>query len=126
MKNHILLIEDDSFITQMYATKIDELGFSVLTASNQSEVKDILTQNNNQVSLILLDLILPDVGGFDILQWIKKKPQLKDIPVVVLSNLSSQADINQAFELGAVDYIVKSNYTPTEVMRTVKKYLPTS
>jgi CheY-like chemotaxis protein len=126
MKNHILLIEDDSFITQMYATKIDELGFSVLTASNQSEVKDILTQNNNQVSLILLDLILPDVGGFDVLQWIKKKPQLKDIPVVVLSNLSSQADINQAFELGAVDYIVKSNYTPTEVMRTVKKYLPTS
>ncbi len=126
MKNHILLIEDDSFITQMYATKIDELGFSVLTASNQSEVKDILTQSNNQVSLILLDLILPDVGGFDILQWIKKKTQLKDIPVVVLSNLSSQADINQAFELGAVDYIVKSNYTPTEVMRTVKKYLPTS
>jgi CheY-like chemotaxis protein len=126
MKNHILLIEDDSFITQMYATKIDELGFSVLTASNQSEVKDILTQSNSQVSLILLDLILPDVGGFDILQWIKKKPQLKDIPVVVLSNLSSQADINQAFELGAVDYIVKSNYTPTEVMRTVKKYLPTS
>jgi CheY-like chemotaxis protein len=126
MKNYILLIEDDSFITQMYATKIDELGFSVLTASNQSEVKDILTQSNSQVSLILLDLILPDVGGFDILQWIKKKPQLKDIPVVVLSNLSSQADINQAFELGAVDYIVKSNYTPTEVMRTVKKYLPTS
>jgi CheY-like chemotaxis protein len=126
MKNHILLIEDDSFIIQMYATKIDELGFSVLTASNQSEVKDILTQSNSQVSLILLDLILPDVGGFDILQWIKKKPQLKDIPVVVLSNLSSQADINQAFELGAVDYIVKSNYTPTEVMRTVKKYLPTS
>jgi CheY-like chemotaxis protein len=126
MKNNILLIEDDSFITQMYATKIEELGFSVLTASHQSEVKDILTQSNNQVSLILLDLILPDVGGFDILQWIKKKPRLKDIPVVVLSNLSSQADINQAFELGAVDYIVKSNYTPTEVMRTVKKYLPMS
>jgi DNA-binding response OmpR family regulator len=126
MKNHILLIEDDSFITQMYATKIDELGFSVFTASNQSEVKDILAKNSKQISLILLDLILPDVSGFDILQWIKKQSHLKDIPVVVLSNLSSQADINQAFELGAVDYIVKSNYTPTEVMRTVQKYLPTS
>jgi putative two-component system response regulator len=126
MKNHILLIEDDSFITQMYATKIDELGFNVFTASNQPEVKDILAKNGKQISLILLDLILPDVSGFDILQWIKKQANLKDIPVVVLSNLSSQADINQAFELGAVDYIVKSNYTPTEVMRTVQKYLPTS
>lgn len=126
MKNHILLIEDDSFITQMYATKIDELGFNVFTASNQPEVKDILAKNGKQISLILLDLILPDVSGFDILQWIKKQANLKDIPVLVLSNLSSQADINQAFELGAVDYIVKSNYTPTEVMRTVQKYLPTS
>jgi DNA-binding response OmpR family regulator len=126
MKNHILLIEDDSFITQMYATKIDELGFGVFTASNQSEVKDILAKNGKQISLILLDLILPDISGFDILQWVKKQNNLKNIPVVVLSNLSSQADINQAFELGAVDYIVKSNYTPTEVMRTVQKYLPTS
>jgi DNA-binding response OmpR family regulator len=126
MKNHILLIEDDSFITQMYATKIDELGFGVFTASNQSEVKGIVSKNGKQISLILLDLILPDISGFDILQWVKKQNNLKDIPVVVLSNLSSQADINQAFELGAVDYIVKSNYTPTEVMRTVQKYLPTS
>lgn len=126
MKNHILLIEDDSFITQMYATKIDELGFGVFTASNQSEVKGIVSKNGKQISLILLDLILPDISGFDILQWVKKQNNVKDIPVVVLSNLSSQADINQAFELGAVDYIVKSNYTPTEVMRTVQKYLSTS
>jgi DNA-binding response OmpR family regulator len=126
MKNQILLIEDDSFITQMYAMKIDELGYGVFTASNHSEVKDTLTKNGKNINLILLDLILPDVSGFDILKWLKTESHLKDITVVVLSNLSSQADINQAFELGAVDCIVKSNYTPTEVMRTVKKYLPTS
>jgi DNA-binding response OmpR family regulator len=126
MKNQILLIEDDSFITQMYATKIDELGYGVFTAANHSEAKNIFAKNGKNISLILLDLILPDVSGFDILQWIKKQSDLKNIPVVVLSNLSSQADINQAFELGAVDCIVKSNYTPTEVMRTVQKYLTIS
>lgn len=125
MKYNILLVEDDSFITQMYATKIDELGLSVVTASEQEEVKKIL-KSNKKFNLILLDLVLPDVSGFDILTWIKGQDNLKDIPVIVLSNLSSQADINQAFELGVVDYVVKSNYTPTEVMRIVQKYLPTN
>lgn len=123
MKHNILLVEDDSFITQMYATKIDELGLSVVTASEQEEVKKAL-KLNKKFNLILLDLVLPDVSGFDILKWIKGQDALKDIPVIVLSNLSSQADINQAFELGVVDYVVKSNYTPTEVMRIVQKYLP--
>ncbi len=123
MKHNILLVEDDSFITQMYATKIDELGLSVVTASEQEEVKKAL-KSNKKFNLILLDLVLPDVSGFDILKWIKGQDALKDIPVIVLSNLSSQADINQAFELGVVDYVVKSNYTPTEVMRIVQKYLP--
>lgn len=125
MKYNILLVEDDSFITQMYATKIDELGLSVVTASEQEEVKKAL-KSNKKFNLILLDLVLPDVSGFDILTWIKGQDNLKDIPVIVLSNLSSQADINQAFELGVVDYVVKSNYTPTEVMRIVQKYLPTN
>ncbi|MEY3471150.1 MAG: hypothetical protein RLZZ223_500 [Candidatus Parcubacteria bacterium] len=123
MKNSILLVEDDNFIRQMYATKIDELGIDICTASKQEEVKAVLENSKKQISVILLDLILPDVSGFDILKWIKKQDKFKDIPVIVLSNLSSQADINHAFELGVVEYIVKSNYTPTEVMRTVQKYL---
>lgn len=123
MKKSILLVEDDNFIRQMYATKIDELGIDICAASKQEEVKSILEDSKKQISVILLDLILPDVSGFDILKWIKKQNEFKDIPVIVLSNLSSQADINHAFELGVVEYIVKSNYTPTEVMRTVQKYL---
>lgn len=122
MKNSVLLIEDDAFIKQMYCTKIEELGVNVCTASNEDEVKESLAKNI--VDLILLDLVLPNTSGFDILQGFKKNNKLKDIPVIVLSNLSSQADINQAFELGVVDYIVKSNYTPAEVMRTIQKHLP--
>lgn len=122
MKNSVLLIEDDTFIKQMYCSKIEELGVTVFTASNADEVKDSLSKNT--VDLILLDLVLPNTSGFDILQGFKENNKLKDIPVIVLSNLSSQADINQAFELGVVDYIVKSNYTPAEVMRIIQKHLP--
>jgi DNA-binding response OmpR family regulator len=126
VKKNILLVEDDNFIRQMYATKIEELGIDICTASKQEEVRAILEDKKKQISVILLDLILPDVSGFDILKWLKKQEGFKDIPVIVLSNLSSQADINHAFELGVVEYIVKSNYTPTEVMRTVQKYLTNS
>lgn len=121
MKNSVLIIEDDAFIKQMYSNKIEELSINVFSASNYDEVKNILS--NKKVDLILLDLILPNTSGFDILKWLKKNDNLKNIPVLVLSNLSSQVDIKNAFDLGAVDYIVKSNYTPTEVMRTIQKYL---
>lgn len=122
MKNKVLLIEDDLFIKQMYSNKIEELGIYVFSVSTNDEVKSILNKEN--IDLILLDLILPNISGFDILKWLKKSDIYKNIPVVVLSNLSSQSDINDAFRLGCTDYIVKSNYTPSEVIRTIQKYLP--
>ncbi len=122
MNRSIVLIEDDPFIKQMYANKIEEMQIKVFAVLNQDELKSILDKNN--IDLILLDLILPNISGFDILKWLKGKSQAQDIPVIVLSNLSSQTDINRAFELGVVDYIVKSNYTPAEVMRTIQKHLP--
>jgi len=122
MNHSIVLIEDDPFIKQMYANKIEEMQIKALSALNQDELQSILSKQ--KVELILLDLVLPNLSGFDILKWLKIKSKAKDIPVIVLSNLSSQTDISRAFELGAVDYIVKSNYTPTEVMRTIKKHLP--
>ncbi|MGA1047236.1 MAG: response regulator [Minisyncoccia bacterium] len=122
MNHQIVLIEDDLFIKQMYSNKIEEININVLTALNKDDLKFILDKNS--VNLILLDLILPNISGFDILKWLKLESQFKAVPVIVLSNLSSQADINQAFELEVVDYIVKSNYTPAEVLRTIKKHLP--
>lgn len=118
---NILLIEDDPFIKQMYANKIEEMEIKVFSVLNQDEIEQVLSKNN--IDLILLDLILPNISGFDILKWLKRNAKTKVIPVIVLSNLSSQTDINQAFEFGVVDYIVKSNYTPTEVMRTIQKHL---
>jgi|688.fasta_scaffold1565701_1 DNA-binding response OmpR family regulator len=119
---NILLIEDDLFIKQMYVNKIEDLGIKVFAASNLEESSILL--NKDRIDLILLDLVLPNISGFEMLKYFKKDDTIKNIPVIVLSNLSSQADINKAFELGAIDYMVKSNYTPTEVMRIIQKYLP--
>ncbi len=122
MEYNLVLIEDDPFIKQMYSNKIEEININVFTALNKDDLKLILDKNN--VKIILLDLILPNISGFDILKWLKNENKYKDIPVIVLSNLSSQTDIDKAFEIGSVDYIVKSNYTPSEVVRTIQKYLP--
>lgn len=122
MNHSVVLIEDDLFIKQMYSNKIEEMQINVFSVLNTDDLRNTL--ENNLIDLILLDLILPNISGFDILRWLKLESQFKDIPVIILSNLSSQADINQAFELDVVDYIVKSNYTPTEVLRTIKKHLP--
>lgn len=119
---NILLIEDDPFIKQMYANKIEEMQIKVFSSINQDVLQSTL--EDNSVNLILLDLVLPNTSGYDILKWLKAEPKFRDIPVIVLSNLSSQSDINKAFEYGAIDYIVKSNYTPAEVMRTIQKHLP--
>jgi DNA-binding response OmpR family regulator len=119
---NILLVEDDPFIKQMYANKIEEMQIKVFAVLSQDELKSTL--ENNNIDLVLLDLILPNTSGYDILKWLKSSPKFRDIPVIVLSNLSSQSDINKAFEYGAIDYIVKSNYTPVEVMRTIQKHLP--
>lgn len=119
---NILLIEDDPFIKQMYANKIEEMQIKVFSSINQDGLQSTL--EDNSINLILLDLVLPNTSGYDILKWLKAQPKFRDIPVIVLSNLSSQSDINKAFEYGAIDYIVKSNYTPAEVMRTIQKHLP--
>lgn len=118
---NILLIEDDPFIKQMYANKIEEMQIKVFSSINQDGLQSTL--ENSIIDLILLDLVLPNTSGYDILKWLKSEPKFKDIPVIVLSNLSSQSDINKAFEYGAIDYMVKSNYTPAEVMRTIQKHL---
>lgn len=118
---NILLIEDDPFIKQMYVNKIEETQIKVFAVLDQDEIDTILDKNS--IDLILLDLILPNISGFELLKLLKNKSQTQYIPIIVLSNLSSQKDIDQAFKLGANDYIVKSNYTPTEVMRIVQEYL---
>ncbi len=123
MKKNLLLVEDDSFITQMYLMKLEEIDVDVVAFANPLEAQKFLSEGTIQFDLFLFDLFLPDMTGYELLEWVKSTPKIKDVPVVILSNLSSQKDINEAYEKGAIDYVVKSNYTPNEVLRVIKKHL---
>lgn len=123
MKKQVLFVEDDTFITQMYMMKLDELDLDVHVYGNPVEAKEFLEQTDVEFDLFLFDLLLPDMNGYELLDWVKNEDQLKEVPVIILSNLSAQKDINEAYEAGAADYIVKSNFTPNEVMRVIKKHL---
>lgn len=117
----ILLVEDDQMIREMYQTKFKSEGYEVITAENggegwakaQSELPDI----------VMLDIILPMLDGFAVLEKIKANESTKNIAVVLLTNLGTDEDRAKGEQLGAVDYLVKANMTPEQVSKTIKKYL---
>ena len=120
-KKTILLVEDDQFISQMYKTKLEGEGYNVNTAFNGEEA--VMQIGKNKPDLILLDIMMPKQNGFYVLEKIKENPAWPDIPVIMLSNMAEFQDINKAIEMGARDYIVKSQHSIDEVAAKVKKYL---
>ena len=120
-KTKILLAEDDKFISRAYKDGLERAGFNLILASDGEEaVKLIKTEKPD---LVLLDVIMPLKNGFEVLEEVKKDPETKDIPVIVLSNLGQDSDIAKGRSLGAVDYLVKANFTMAEVVEKIKKYL---
>ena len=120
-KVKILLTEDDKFISRAYTDGLTRAGYEVKQAFNGQEALDIV--KDFQPDLILLDLIMPVKNGFETLGELKAGIETKDIPVIVLSNLGQDTDIQQSKELGAADYLIKSNYSLNEVMEKIDKYL---
>lgn len=120
----ILLIEDDRYLCRAYKDGLERAGFEILLAHDGVEgLEKIKSEKPN---LILLDLILPAKSGFEVLEEVKLDESLKKIPIVVLSNLGQESDIRASKNLGAVDYLVKADYTMKEVIRKVKYYLEKS
>ncbi|KKU79756.1 MAG: Two-component response regulator [Parcubacteria group bacterium GW2011_GWA2_47_7] len=117
----ILSIEDDEFLSSLVSGKLIESGFSVITAGTG---KDGLAKAElEHPNLILLDIMLPDMGGFEILQSLKANPATKDIPVIILSNLGGRDEIEKGVALGASSYLIKSNILPHEVAEMVQNQL---
>jgi len=123
MSQRILLIEDDQFLAEIYVAKFEEAGFEVSVAQDGCE--GLKKAKEQKPSLLLLDLIMPTMDGFDVLRAAKNDPELRQIPIVVLSNLGEEEDARKSFELGAADYLIKAHYTPTEVVAEVKSILNT-
>jgi len=122
MAKKILIIEDDNFLQGLEATKLKKEGYDILTASNSVEAFKFI-DNKEKIDLILLDLLLPDVDGFMILEKIRQNKDFLTIPVIVFSNLSEDKDVNRATKLGISQFMVKSNFTLDELSKKVKELI---
>ncbi|MCG2689734.1 response regulator [Candidatus Parcubacteria bacterium] len=117
----ILFIEDESALQKSMGDSLRREGWEVLSALNgEIGLRQAKTENPD---LILLDLILPKMDGFEVFRELKKNKETADIPVIVLTNLEQMEDVEKALELGAKTYLVKANYTLSEVVEKIKDIL---
>lgn len=122
MAKSILIIEDDEFLLGLEATKLKKKGYDMLTALNSVEAFKIM-DSGTKIDLILLDLLLPDVDGFMILEKIRQNKDFKETPVIVFSNLSEDKDIERAKSLGISEFMIKSSFTLDELSTKVKELI---
>lgn len=122
-KKSVLLVEDDEFLSELYATKLTLEGFEVIAATDGK--KGLKLALEKKPDLILLDIILPKLDGFEVLKAIKADPAGKAVPVILLTNLSQRDEVNRGLELGAVDYLIKAHFMPSEVVKKIKSVIHT-
>lgn len=120
MAKTILVIEDDNFLSGLEAKKLKEKGYDVLTAGSSDEAFKAITEKKGEVDLVLLDLMLPGVDGFEILRNIRKDEVIGKVPVIVFSNLYEEKDVKEATALGISNFMVKSNFTLDELVEKIK------
>lgn len=123
-KNKILIVEDDIYTLELYERQLKRAGFDVYRAIDGEEgfkvAKDI------KPDLVLLDIMLPKVDGFEMLKNMRNDKETKDLPVLILTNLGRESIVKEGFNLGAQGYLIKASYTPNQVVDTVSKFLAKS
>ena len=117
----ILVAEDEKFLRSIIKTKLSGAGFSVIEAKDGEEVLKHIQEG--KIDLILLDLMMPNLNGFDVLKKLKADKKMSKIPVIISSNLGQMSDVDKAKKLGAVDYIIKSEVSINEILRKVESYI---
>lgn len=119
-KTKILIVEDDNFLVKAYQIKFGREGFDVFIAMDGDE--GLTMAKKEKPTLIILDLMLPKMNGFEFLKKIKSDEGLKNIPVVALSNLGQKSDQEKAISLGAAEYFIKTEHTLEEIIEKISKY----
>jgi DNA-binding response OmpR family regulator len=117
----VVLVEDDSLMSGILATHLIGEGFTVVPVTDGAQAFEHIQAE--QPNIVLLDIVLPGVGGFDILQKLKQEESTKSIPVLVLSNLGSDEEIRRGTDLGAEGYLVKANSMVDEITEKVQEIL---
>ena len=118
---HILLVEDDKFISRAYKDGLEREGFDVDTAFDGVEAMEKIRASSP--NLVLLDLILPEKDGFAVLEEVRLDESLKHVPIIILSNLGQESDIEKGRSLGALDYLIKADVSMKDVIEKVKFHL---
>jgi len=117
----ILLIEDDSLIVKIYSTRLKADGYTIISADNGEDGLSIAEKE--LPDFILLDVMMPKVDGFTVLQELRKNPSFEKTPIIVYSNLGQESEMQKAVSLGATEFIVKANISPTELVAKIKSYV---
>lgn len=120
-KTLVLLVEDDVFLSGIYQKKFEMEGFKVTTADNGE--KALVEAKKKKPDIILLDILLPKLDGFAVLERLKADSETKPIPVILLTNLGQKDDVEKGLEAGAADYLIKAHFKPSEVVDKVRKVL---
>jgi len=121
MPKKILIIEDDKFLRELIVKKLQKEGYDICEAVDGEE--GIKKVKEEKPDLVLLDLILPGIDGFEVLSRTKEDPALSQIPVIILSNLGQKEDVERGLGLGANDYLIKAHFTPGEIIEKIRAIL---
>ena len=118
-KKKILIIEDEKFLLEIYQSRFEKEGYQVLTAINGQ--RGLVLAQKEKPDLIILDILMPEMNGYEVIEKLKKNSQTQEITILVLSNLGQEEEIKRGLELGADDYVIKTNLTPTELLDKVER-----
>jgi DNA-binding response OmpR family regulator len=121
MDKVILVVEDDKFLRELMTQKLVREGFKIAEAVDGEEgLKKI---KEEKPGIVLLDLILPGIDGFEVLTRMKEDPEISQTPVIILSNLGQREDVERGLKLGATDYLIKAHFTPGEIIEKIKNII---
>lgn len=119
----VLIVEDDKFLSELISTKLDKEGFNIALAGDGEA--GLKKAEEFKPEIILLDIMLPGMDGFEVLEKLKNNANasVKSIPVIILSNFGQESKVERGLQLGAVDYLVKANFTTGEIVAKIKEVL---
>lgn len=121
MGKKILIAEDEAILSTLLEKKLIEEGYQIFVAEDGEKTMEIL--NKEEVDLLLLDIIMPKKSGFEVMEEMKKDSKLSKIPVIIISNSGQPVELSKIKELGAKDWLIKTKFSPQEVVEKVKKQI---